>query len=73
VGDVVKDGEGAIVAPVGQEKKIAEAIGRYRDDENLRAALRAGTKKVIDRLQAKEEYLAEYKKSWMESFRNRTA
>jgi len=63
-GDIVRDGEGVVVVPVNNVKLLARRIEELVENQEFREKLREGAKQVAKRLLQKEEYLAEYKKSW---------
>lgn len=63
-GEVIKDGESGIVIPVGDQKKLEEAMIKLIENENLREKLSKNAQEEVKKLPSKEETLNLYKKSW---------
>jgi glycosyltransferase involved in cell wall biosynthesis len=63
-GEIIKDEESGIVIPVGDSKKLAEAMLKVMEDDNLRNNLGAGARREIEKLPSKEETMRLYKESW---------
>jgi len=63
-GEVIKNGESGIVIPVGDQKKLEEAMIKLIKDENLRKKLGEGAREAVKSLPGKEAILNLYKESW---------
>ncbi len=63
-GELIKDGVSGLVVPVGDQKKLTEAMGQLIVDKELREALGQNAAKSVRNLLNKEENLALYKKSF---------
>ncbi|OGZ34770.1 MAG: hypothetical protein A2174_02410 [Candidatus Portnoybacteria bacterium RBG_13_41_18] len=63
-GELIKDGINGLVVPVGDQKKLTEAMGQLIVDKELREALGQNAAKSVRNLLNKEENLALYKKSF---------
>lgn len=63
-GDLVKDGESAMVVPVGDAHAFIEVLRRVIHDDHLRQHLRAGCQTALGRLLSQEEILKRYQQSW---------
>lgn len=67
-GEIVLEGESAVILPVGDEKRLAEAIADCLENPDRLATLRAGAIRVSSRIGDKEDYLKTYKACWQECF-----
>lgn len=63
-GEIVKDGENGIIAPIGNKEKIIEALLKIREDKEFREKLQAGTKKTKMPYSSFEEYRDKLINSW---------
>ena len=63
-GEVIKNGESGLLIPIGDKRKLVEAMLKIIEDENLRKKLGANAKLAVSRLPSKERTLELYKKSW---------
>ncbi len=63
-GEVIKNNESGFVIPVGDKQKLAEAMVKITEDENLRKKLGENAKLAVSQLPTKEKILDLYKKSW---------
>ncbi|MFA6593797.1 MAG: glycosyltransferase [Candidatus Buchananbacteria bacterium] len=63
-GEAVKDGESALVVPLDDEKKLADAMKKLIQDADLRRRLGQSAKLAINALPTREGNLALYLKSW---------
>ncbi|MFA6393963.1 MAG: glycosyltransferase family 4 protein [Patescibacteria group bacterium] len=64
-GELVKDGLNGLVVPVGDEEKMVKKILMLAGDKDLRKALADKAKESVNALMSKEEYLRQYKRSWL--------
>ena len=62
--EVIKDGESGIVLPIGDQKKLEEAMIKLIKNSELRETLRKNAQQEVLKLPDKEETMALYKKSW---------
>jgi len=63
-GEIIKDKESGIIVPVGDVKKLTEAMLKVMKDDDLRRNLGTGARSAIEKLPSKEQTLELYKKSW---------
>lgn len=63
-GEVIKNEESGLVIPVGDQKKLEEAMIRLIEDEDLRKKIGQGAEETIKKLPTKKETLKLYKESW---------
>ncbi len=63
-GEVIKDSESGIAIPIGDQKKLEEAMIKIIKDENLRKKLGENARQATINLPRKEQILELYKKSW---------
>ncbi len=64
-GALLKDGEGALVCPVGDKQCLQESIKRLLEDKELGSTLSKGAQNVVaEKIKNKEEYLKEYVRLW---------
>ncbi|MBI4692180.1 MAG: glycosyltransferase family 4 protein [Candidatus Terrybacteria bacterium] len=63
-GEIIKNNESGIVIPVSDSKKLAEAMLKVMEDDDLRKNLGARARSTIEKLPNKEETLRLYKESW---------
>jgi len=63
-GELAINNESALVTPVGDIEAIAEGVAQLIDNEVLQGKIKAGGLQAVQNLTTKEQYLADYKKSW---------
>ncbi|MFA5124400.1 MAG: glycosyltransferase [Patescibacteria group bacterium] len=63
-GEVLKDGVSALITPVGDEEKLADAMKKIIQNIGLRRQLSQSAESAINILPGREENLALYLKSW---------
>ena len=63
-GEMVRDGENGLVVPVGDAKKLEEAVLKMISDGEFRAALARAAAETAAALPGRAEYLQKYKQSW---------
>ena len=63
-GEVIKNSESGIIVPIGNKEKLADAMLKIIQDENLRINLGKNAKLAVGRLPDKNQTIALYKKSW---------
>ncbi len=63
-GEVIKNRESGIVIPVGDSKRLADAMLEMIESENLRQKLGEAGKKATEKIPNKEETSKLYKESW---------
>lgn len=66
-GEIIKDSENGIIIPVGNQKKLEEAMIKLIKDEYLRNKLGKNALQTVVKLPSKEQILKLYKKSWKKS------
>ncbi|MFA5359795.1 MAG: glycosyltransferase family 4 protein [Patescibacteria group bacterium] len=66
-GEVIKDDESGFVIPVGDKRKLVEAMIKIFKDENLRKKIGENAKLAVSHLPNKEQILELYKKSWQKA------
>ncbi|MFA6106367.1 MAG: glycosyltransferase family 4 protein [Patescibacteria group bacterium] len=64
-GELVKDGENGFIVPVGDGDVLSQTIIRVLGDHKLGESLTRRAAETIKKLADKEEYLRQYKKSWL--------
>ncbi len=70
-GEVIRDGESGIVIPVGDQKKLEEAMIGLAEDGSLRKRLGENAREAVKKLPSKEEILRLYKQSWEKAVKNK--
>lgn len=68
--EVIKDGKSGLVIPVGNQKKLTEAMVKLIQNKELRKRLGEEARQAIAQLPNKEETLELYKKSWEMALKN---
>ena len=67
VGEVLRDGENALVCPVGDEACLVDRLGSVLADESLRQRLgEAATRAARDHTLTKEQYLDKMREGWQQ-------
>jgi len=66
-GEIIRDGESGLVIPVGEHKKLAEAMIRLIQDRELGKKLGEKARQAILQLPSKEETLELYRQSWQKA------
>ena len=67
-GEVVHDGESGIVIPVGDQKKLEEAMMKLIQDRELRKRLGENARQAVIKLPSKDKILELYKESWGKAY-----
>ena len=70
-GEVIRGGESGIIIPVGDQKKLEEAMVRLAGDGKLRKKLGENAREAVKKLPSKEEILRLYKQSWEKAVKNK--
>ncbi len=63
-GETIKDGYNGLVVPVGDVKKLEEAILKVAGDKFLRGNLVISAEYTLQDFPKKDEYLEEYRRAW---------
>lgn len=67
-GDILKDGQNGLIAPVNNRTALQRAMERMINDSALRAKIRNSSQDISAKVLNKEQYLNEYKQIWEDCF-----
>lgn len=69
-GDILKNEQNGLIAPVNNKTALQKALERMINDITLRAKIRNSSQDISSKVFTKEQYFEEYKRLWEDCFLN---